>query len=30
MSQAARIVASTFDWETHIDLLESVLDEARR
>jgi len=30
MSRAARIMASTFDWDTHIDLLESVLDEARR
>jgi len=30
MSRMAKVWASTFDWDTHIDLLESVLDQERR
>ena len=30
MSRAAKIWASTFSWDTHIDLLEGVLDEERQ
>jgi glycosyltransferase involved in cell wall biosynthesis len=30
MSRAAKIWASTFSWDTHIDVLEGVLDEERQ
>jgi glycosyltransferase involved in cell wall biosynthesis len=30
MSRAAKIWAATFNWETHVDLLERALDEQRR